>query len=50
LSAAVALQPSTQTYIALAEVLEKVGDSSASAETYRRGLMAAQQKQEQQEG
>ena len=49
LSAAVALQPSTQTYIALAEVLEKVGDSSASAETYRRGLMAAQQQEQQQE-
>jgi len=46
LSAAVALQPLTQTYIALAEVLERVGDSSASAEIYRRGLLAAQEQQE----
>ncbi len=43
LSAAVALQPSTRAYISLAEVLEKIGDSSASAAIYRRGLLAAQQ-------
>ncbi len=43
LSAAVALQPSTRAYISLAEVLEKIGDSSASADIYRRGLLAAQQ-------
>ena len=42
LSSAVALQPSTQAYICLAEVLEKIGDSKASADTYQRGLMAAQ--------
>ena len=42
LSAAVALCPSTQAYLSLAEVLEKVGDSSASADSYRRGLLAAQ--------
>ena len=41
LSAAVALQPSTRAYLCLAEVLEKMGESSASADTYRRGLVAA---------
>ena len=46
LSAAVALQPSTQAYISLAEVLEKVGDSSASADIYRRGLLAAHESRE----
>ena len=46
LSAAVALQSSTQAYIALAEVLEKIGDSSGSAEIYRRGLLAAQEQSE----
>ena len=46
LSAAVALQPSTQAYIALAEVLEKIGDSSGSADIYRRGLLAAQEQWE----
>jgi HemY protein len=43
LSAAVALQPSTQAFISLAEVLEKTGDSSASADSYRRGLLAARE-------
>jgi HemY protein len=43
LSAAVAQQPSTQAYIALADVLEKIGDSQASGEVYRRGLLAAQE-------
>ena len=42
LSSAVALQPSTQAYLCLAEVLEKTGDSDASVDTYRRGLLAAQ--------
>jgi HemY protein len=46
LSAAVALQPSTQAFISLAEVLEKMGDSSASADSYRRGLLAAQEARE----
>ena len=46
LSAAVALQPSTQAFISLAKVLEKVGDSTASAEIYRRGLLAAQEADE----
>ena len=40
LSSAVALQPSTQAYLCLAEVLEKTGDSSASAKTYKKGLLA----------
>ena len=43
LSDAVALQPSTQAFISLAEVLEKTGDSSASADSYRRGLLAARE-------
>jgi len=46
LTEAVALRPSTQAFIALAEVLEKAGDSSASADIYRRGLLAAQQSPE----
>jgi HemY protein len=47
LSAAVALQPSTQAFISLAEVLEEMGDSSASADSYRRGLLAAQKATEE---
>lgn len=43
LSAAATMQPSTQAFISLAEVLEKVGDSGASADSYRRGLLAAQE-------
>jgi len=43
LTEAVALRPTTQGFIALAEVLDKAGDSSASADIYRRGLLAAQQ-------
>ena len=46
LTEAVALRPSTEAFIALAEVLEKAGDSRASADIYRRGLMAAQQSPE----
>lgn len=46
LTAAVTLRPSTQAYLSLAEVLEKVGDSSASADIYRRGLLAAQEAEE----
>ena len=47
LSAAVTLRPSTQAYISLAEVLEKVGDGSASADIYRRGLLAARESLEE---
>jgi len=41
LTAAVRLRPSIQGSICLAAVLEKMGDSKASAEAYRQGLISA---------
>ncbi len=46
LIAAVKLRPSVQGSINLAAVLEKIGDSKASAEAYRQGLLAALECQE----
>ena len=46
LTTAVKLRPSVQGSIYLATVLDKIGDSKASAEVYRQGLLAAL-KQEQ---
>lgn len=46
LIAAVKLRPSVQGSINLAAVLEKIGDSKASAEAYRLGLLAALECQE----
>jgi HemY protein len=49
LSAAVKLRPSVQGSIYLAAVLETIGDSIASAEAYRNGLLAAREYEQQQE-
>ena len=46
LIAAVKLRPSVQGSINLAAVLEKIGDSKASTEAYRQGLLAALECQE----
>lgn len=45
LTAAVRLRPSIQGSICLAAVLEKMGDSKASAEAYRQGLISALKEQ-----
>jgi len=45
LTAAVRLRPSIQGSICLAAVLEKMGDSKASAEAYRQGLISALEEQ-----
>ena len=45
LTAAVRLRPSIQGSICLAAVLEKMGDSKASAEAYRQGLIRALEEQ-----
>ena len=49
LVAAVKLRPSVQGSIYLATVLEKIGDSKASAEAYREGLLAALRAEQKQE-
>ena len=49
LVAAVKLRPSVSGSIYLASVLEKIGDSKASGEAYRKGLLAALRTEQEQE-
>ena len=49
LTAAVKLRPSVQGSIYLATVLEKIGDSKASADVYKQGLLSALKAQQEQE-